>query len=368
MNPTRRSSTDPDAALRAILEEPVAPMEAVQAEQLRERVTRRIAEQQARELGRSSFWRQPRAALLIAAASVLLVASVSIASLRWMRHLAPPGVELTAVAGEADIARNGVEQTLLPSARVALQADEEIRTGANAHARAMMVTGAVIDIGPAARLRFMPASDRRHGHLHDRVELAAGKIDVSVPKLSDGDEVSVDAEEVSVVVHGTKFSVEHWAAEGGKAGGTRVAVSEGKVSVYTGGQERLLTAGTQWTLPTPPPAPSDDTATSLSQASAPPLGVESTLATENALLGSAMQERRLGHYDRALSLLYGLIAKYPRSPLVETARLELLRIFGETGESGRLRLEAERYLKDYPNGTARPEVRRMIDTAKTPRP
>ena len=366
MNPTRQSPTDPDAVLRSLLEEPVPPMEAIEARELRERVTRRIVDQQ-RAFERRSAWKQPRAALWIAAASILLLASAGISS-RWMRRLTPAGVELTTVAGAADIERNGVEQTLLPSERVTLQADEEIRTGANAHARATMVTGAVIDIGPAARLRFRPAGEGRRGHLHDRVQLAVGKIDVSVPKLSDGDEVSVDAGGVTVVVHGTKFSVEHWAAEDGKAGGTRVAVSEGKVVVYNGGQERLLTAGTQWTLPIPAPITSEETARMPSQVSAPPLASESTLATENALLGSAMQQRRLGHYDRALALLYSLIAKYPQSPLVETARLELVRIFEETGANGRLHVEAERYLKDYPNGAARQEVRRMLDTAKTPRP
>lgn len=368
MNPNRRSS-DPEALLHELLQEPVAPMGAPLAEALRERVTHRIVEQQAHFLRRSSAWR--RGALVLAAAACVPLAFASISWWRGRDRVASQGgvAELTNVAGAAEVARDGVERTLLPSARVTLQADEEIRTGPNSHARASLATGAVLDIGPGARLHFQPAREGGHGPLRDRIELSAGKIDVQVPKLVDGDEVSVHTDGATIVVHGTKFSVERWA--GARDGGTRVEVTEGKVAVYAGGQERLLTAGAQWTMPNAALDSSAAASTGSAQEAAPPLpevGSASTLAAENALLGSAMQQRRLGHSDRALSMLGDLIARYPQSPLVETARVERLRVFQETGATGRLRPEAERYLKDYPDGLARREVSGMLDAAKVHRP
>jgi hypothetical protein len=369
MNPTRRSSTDPDALLREMLEEPVVPMAPAPAADLRERVTREITERQARFLQWSRVLR--RSALAVAAAACV---SLALGALSWWRGkeraVSQIAVaELTGVSGAAEVARDGVERTLLPSARVTLQADEEIRTGPNARARASLATGAVLDIGPDARLHFQPAREGRHGPLRDRIELSAGKIEVQVPKLLGGDEVSVHTEGVTIVVHGTKFSVEHWV--GDATGGTRVEVSEGKVAVYAGGQERLLTAGAQWTLPnsvlgSAAAAPTGPTQEATGQVLTG--GSASTLAAENALLGSAMQQRRLGHFDRALNMLGDFIARYPQSPLVETARVERLRVFQETGAAGRLRPEAERYLKDYPDGQARQEVSGMLDAVKVHRP
>ena len=377
MNPNWRSSTDPDSVLRELLQEPVPSMSSVPAQDLRERVTGQIAEHQVRLLLRRARVLRRRRALVFAVAACVPLALAAIPLWRARDRAASKVevAELTGISGASEIARDGVQQALLPAAHVTLQADEEIRTGPNGRARASLATGAVLDIGPGARLHFQPARDGHHGHLRDRIELAAGKIDVQVPKLVDGDEVSVHTEGVSVVVHGTRFSVEHWAGEVGTSGRTsawtRVEVSEGKVAVYAGGQERLLTAGAQWTLPSSTLGSTAAELTGPSQEApepTPAVGSASTLAVENALLGSAMQQRRLGHLDRALYMLDDLIARYPQSPLVETARLERLRVFEETGAIGRLRPEAERYLRDYPDGQAHQEVSRMLDAAKVRRP
>jgi TolA-binding protein len=55
-------------------------------------------------------------------------------------------------------------------------------------------------------------------------------------------------------------------------------------------------------------------------------GSSSTLAAENALLADAMRLRRDGQTERALALVDAFVARYPRSPLMETARAERQRL------------------------------------------
>ena len=167
--------------------------------------------------------------------------------------------------------------------------------------------------------------------MRDCLELVAGRIQVRVPKLRQGDEVRVQTADATVVVHGTRFSVERIAAQGVRSAGTRVTVTEGVVTVDTDRGEHTLTAGMELVTPeepltetTEPPAP----APTVADAPPPPQGASprSTLAAENALLSEAMKARRDRQDDRALSLLDAFVARYPGSPLMETARVERLRI------------------------------------------
>jgi outer membrane protein assembly factor BamD (BamD/ComL family) len=86
---------------------------------------------------------------------------------------------------------------------------------------------------------------------------------------------------------------------------------------------------------------------------------ESTLAQENAIYAGALARARAGDVNRALVDLEALQRDFPRSPLVQNARVEHFRLLHESGNKARAAREARRYLSDYPNGFARAEARRI---------
>jgi hypothetical protein len=150
----------------------------------------------------------------------------------------------------------------------------------------------------------------------------------------------------TVVVHGTRFSVEHAAPSAAThgAGETRVVVVEGRVSVTTKRGEDMLTGGTELVVPdfveesppavergASPPSPGEMVpvvAPSPQSAPAP----SSTLAVENALFAEALKLRREGQGARALVLLDELLDRYPGSPLAESARNERRRALDDLRE------------------------------------
>jgi ferric-dicitrate binding protein FerR (iron transport regulator) len=313
MNRTPPETTGPDDLLRALVREPVAPMPAREADELRARILQQVtAPPSTRAVPWAARVRRAAVAMAIAAGVPLLVWALTGAP--RIPGLAPAvAARIVAVSGPAEVAHGGTATALASTSDLALSGDEEIRTGPGASVRASLATGAVVDVGPAARLRLAPPPGSVPGTRHDRVDLLAGRIDVRVPKLTGGDEVRVQAGGVTVVVHGTRFSVERSAGPDGSASRTSVTVTEGKVAVYAGGEERLLTAGAEWNLTDP----------------AGDAGAGSTLALENALLTEAMQQRLAGHPDRSADVLRELLQRYPSSTLTDTARVELARALAD---------------------------------------
>ena len=209
----------------------------------------------------------------------------------------------------------------------------------------------------------------------NRVELVAGRIQVRVPRLPAGDELRVQTLDATVVVHGTKFSVERIAPQGTQPGGTRVAVTEGVVTVDTDQGRRTLTAGMELATPEVPEARAPDATPASTPAIAPDepstasgSTPRSTLGAENALLAEAMRLRHARQDDRAVALIDAFVARYPGSPLMETARVERLHMLEESGAMDRLAREADRYLTDYPRGYARQEATRMLALARASSP
>ena len=293
----------------------------------------------------------------VAAIAAPLAAGVAL----WIAHVASPQpfeAEVNAIAGASAIAAGGSERPLVGTAT--LGPDDELRTGVAGTARASLPTGARVDVGPLARLRFEETGG--HGRLRIRIELVAGRIEVAVPKLAPGDEVRVHTDDATVVVHGTKFSVERGALAPGGSLETRVAVTEGRVVVTTDHGDTAVTAGNVWVEPSrsSPESTVDEHRT----VAAPPADSTSTLSAENALLADAIRLGRERRPDRALARLDALLKRYPTSPLAETARIERLRALESMGERERLRVEAERYLSDYPQGSSRTEAFRLLAEAR----
>lgn len=355
-----------DALLRELAHEPVAPMSPGEARSLRARVVARLDTLQSRQMRRvgwgSRGWRMRALVAAAAGAAAMLVGSW------WGFVRSGRGIqeaEVTAIAGEAAIARAGRERPLPNAHKAFLDRGDELRTGPSALARASLPTGAQVEVGPSSRLRFEREDDSR---LRDRIELVTGRIDVQVPKLAEGNEVRVHTEDATVVVHGTRFSVER-----SELGETRVAVTEGRVAVLTDRGERILLAGSAWVVPSSipveqaqlqdSPPPPDPVTVADAEARDP-----STLSAENALLADAIRLERTHRNDQALARLDDLLTVYPASPLAETARVERMRVLQVTGSKARLQREGARYLADFPHGFARQEVTHLMETAKASHP
>ena len=374
-----RAKPDVDALLHAFVQQSVPALPSVEARQLREKMIRGIEVHRERVVDERRRSARRRAWLLFAAAACLPVAIWASAAHIYGRPTRLDAAWVSSLAGETEIARGGVEQAVAGAESAPLGPGDELRTGPDASARASLPTGAVVDVGPWARLRF--AATGSGAAVRDRLELVAGRIEVRVPKLRAGDEVRVRTEDATVVVHGTRFSVERTAAAGGQPGATHVTVNEGVVAVETRSGERTLTAGMELVTPevtaadarvaSAPHAPALaasplDTAGEPSSLASP--GARSTLGAENALLSEAMRLRRSGQGERAITVVDAFLSRYPGSPLTETARVERLRALEDTGAMDRLEREAQRYLTDYPLGYARQEAGRMLAHAETRSP
>ncbi len=222
------SSHGADEALRAWAEQPVPPMGAADARDLRARVVTRMGVLRAQQrAARAAAWRRYRWLGSVAAACVALVTSLGVWRAHAIARHVVDGVVVDGVVDATEVGADGAVHALVGSSPFG--PDDELRTAASGSAVASLPTGARVVVGPSSRLRF--DGRRADGHVRDRIDLVSGRIGVSVPKLALGDEVRVHTESATVIVHGTKFSVERVAVGPGQPLRTRVTVTEGRVAV-----------------------------------------------------------------------------------------------------------------------------------------
>ena len=197
------------------------------------------------------------------------------------------------------------------------------------------VDGTTIEVEPRSELQLVRADVER------RFRLLRGAVSAHVTKLKAGERFVVATPDAEVEVRGTRFQVTVVPADEACGEGvvTRVAVSEGVVVVRSLGREARVEAGHHWPLgcpegivPSVRPAPERAavsvkrapahassahalSATSDSAESAP----LSTLAVENDLFSSALEAGRAGNRREAVELLTVLLARFPNSPLKQSA-------------------------------------------------
>ncbi len=201
-----------------------------------------------------------------------------------------------------------------------------------------MGSGARILVGPSTSVEVstLPAADAAR---REEISLSLGRVDVTVPRLDSGESFEVVTEQARVLVHGTRFLVEVGVREA--AQWTKVAVTEGRVSVHHDSGVAVLGAGSTWTSladekhdaevadepdyarrgPRASPKRQRPASNKRAQSRTAPQP-RSSLAAENLLFQSAMQAARDGDDARALALMDEFLAKYPRSPLAPNALLE----------------------------------------------
>jgi hypothetical protein len=249
-----------------------------------------------------------------------------------------------------------------------------------------------------------------------RYELRVGAVRARVAKLVPGERFIIATTDAEVEVHGTAFRVAVVPADPACGGGTitRVAVTEGVVTVRRDGVEVRVTPGQVWPAQCPgsttaagasagsgharphgasaprvvarasrtaagveaaaatgadapstePEAPSEAPASSSPSSSATsslPLS-RSELASQNDLFASAVRAKRRGLGSQAIRIFERFGRLYPGSPLAESAaaqRMKLLTVIDTVAA----RRAATDYLTHYPTGFARVEARHLLDGA-----
>jgi len=228
-----------------------------------------------------------------------------------------------------------------------------------------------------------------------RYELKEGAIRAKVAKLVTGERFIIATADAEVEVHGTAFRVAVVPVDPACGGGTitRVAVTEGVVSVRRDGNEVRVTPGHVWpekceagapaaasaagpsprvrirgglthsqgmhvTAPAVAEAPAEAPAPVEAPPAPPPLS-KSELAAQNDMFASAVRAKRHGHASLAVRILERFSREYPNSPLTESAAAQRMKLLAVI-DSVAARRAATDYLSRYPTGFARADAQQLL--------
>jgi hypothetical protein len=216
-------------------------------------------------------------------------------------------------------------------------------------------TNALLDEGADLRLESLGPSED--------LELDAGAVDLHVAKIGPDQRFRVQTPDSEVEVRGTQFRVSIAPPDASCGGGTttRVSVSEGVVVVRHAGGETRVSAGEQW------PSSCGRTAEMLpagnGAAHTPTLAPASNLGAQNDLFAAAVAAKRQGNYRAAVAGFDRFLARYPGSPLAESAYVEKMRVVRATDPS-RAVTTARDYLSRFPGGFGHAEAEAIVAGAQ----
>jgi hypothetical protein len=247
-----------------------------------------------------------------------------------IREPSPPANQRFVAAGSAIASVTAADGEIRP-----LLIGQEWHAGERLRSEALPIAltgadGTTIEVDPRSELQLVRADVERW------FRLARGAVSAHVTKLKTGERFVVATPDAEIEVRGTRFQVMVVPPDEACGQGvvTRVAVSEGVVVVRSLGDEIRVEAGHHWPLGCPErtlslerPAPERATvsvkhapARASSVRSEPAESVSaSTLATENDLFSSALKAGRAGDRREAVELLDVLLARFPQSPLRQSA-------------------------------------------------
>lgn len=326
---------------------------------------------------RRRLWAFACAAVIAAVAAVL-----------WLRSAGRPfGISSEAsvatldAIGPVSVVRGG--QRLPVSGLTRLAPTDELTTPAESHARAVLSSGAVVDVSASTSVRF--EGNRIDAAGSEELGLEQGTILLKVPKLGPHRRLSIRTPDAIVTVRGTEFRVDVHERDGHSI--TSVGVLEGSVWVTNQGREITLEKGAEWSSENPlaalvprggpaesvaqqasPTVPSGSDARSVASVS-PAAGssvagsgheeAKSTLGAENDQYQRGVSAARLGDDRKALSAFDTFLARFPTSPLVQSAEVERFRALKRLGRSDEAARRARQYLATYPAGFARAEAQAL---------
>ena len=263
------------------------------------------------------------------------------------------------VRGAASVVSSGGSAPL--SERRMLPAGSRVVTPAGGRVMLAFATGTDVALGEAADMTIVDEGATQ------ALRLDHGSLDLHVAKLSADQRFLVQTPDAEVEVRGTQFKVSLVSPDAACGAGTptRVAVSEGVVVVRQAGVESRVEAGQQW----PSGCTQAPVATRASGSSAPhgPSSVApaSSLGEQNDMFADAMAAKRRGDTGEALADFDRFLARYPASPLAESATVERMRLL-RSADPGRAQAAARQYLGRYPNGFARAEAESILGGASSP--
>jgi hypothetical protein len=229
----------------------------------------------------------------------------------------------------------GAVQPLLPGQ--GWRAGERLRTDGRSVVLAT-TDDTALEVAPHSDLQLVRADAERW------LQLGSGAVDVHVAKLKGAERFVIATPDAEVEVRGTRFRVAVVSAvdDCGRGSVTRVSVTEGVVVVRSFGRESRVEAGRRWPAdcaeggfslaPPPAGAPGEEPrrqASPRAAAARDPASANasaSTLATENDLFGAALKAEGAGDRREAVQLLDLLLARFPASPLRESAAVERARV------------------------------------------
>ena len=263
----------------------------------------------------------------VGAFAVAAVAVAAVVLVFVVRRDEPRSVTLEAKAGTVRVSHGGVTDDVAPNVPRPLS-DADLLETLDGSAAVRLVTGAVVDLAAQSRLELTPVEHHARA-VSERIRLSSGRVSVRVPKLAEGSKLIVGTPDATVTVHGTAFTVEVTKAPSGSMA-TSVIVTEGRVSVESGGRQLFLGPGSHWSSTPTEVAPAttagDEPAASTAPAapaaapSTPKAARRSTLAAENELFRSAMTAMAGGDAQKAITFAERLLRAYPDSPLTAEAR------------------------------------------------
>ena len=219
----------------------------------------------------------------------------------------------------------------------------------------------------------------------EKFYLTQGLLHAKVAKLGHGERFIVRTPDAEVEVRGTVFQVAIVDADVNCGDGTRtrVSVSEGIVEVRGNGATHSIHPGEIWPAGCPSApvasvthealpatrrapmavqaerAPSTPTTPAAPEAiSNDPLSARQTssIAEQNALFAEASAAHRRGDDVSAVNTYATLIARYPASPLAESAAVQRMNLLQGSERAA----AARQYLARYPRGYARNDAERLL--------
>ena len=286
--------------------------------------------------------------------------------------------QLDSVHGTAHATVAGERRVAIAGQPVWMRDGDRVSTAVGSRAGLKLAGKARVRLSSATSMRIV-----RTQLSAQRLALASGRIKVSVPDSGVVQHLAVKTADAEVQVVGTVFSVEYGQQRGVEGPATVVVVTRGRVRVIPQvGESLVLVAGQRWMSRSPQQEPAE----ALESAAAAPAparaGVRSRsprrgapkasspvswsdLSKQNRLYRTALVARNSGDDTRAVSLLTQFLARYPKSPLVQEARVERFRALKRMGKHDAAARHARRYLAEHGDGFAREEARSVV---LSPRP
>jgi hypothetical protein len=259
------------------------------------------------------------------------------------------------------------------------ETSELVVTKADESVELRLASNTALSVAPASELA-LSRREPAEGGLDERVELRAGSVTLSVPKLGPRDRLAVETRDARVEVRGTHFSV-RVVDRSPLAPYTEVKVSEGSVLVRAAGRSHLVGATQSFrsidvaplgsvepeevhapsvAAPEPSPAAPLEAQRPRREPAPRPVSTPSELAAQNRLLEAAELAQKSGMPALALQRLELLLERYPEAELAHNARVERFRLLRGMGLTREAELAARQYLQAHPNGFAREEAQRLV--------